>query len=115
MPLPANFSGMPQLELHPHFRKVCLEFKKCLKHSKDIAKLDQELDRFLNVSNEIKWPHKNSDVYHVDEGIKAISKVVKEYQRYKKSIQENSEKAIAQDVIEALQEVEALSRNLVAV
>lgn len=107
MPLPASFSGVPQEQLHHHFRNVCLEFKKVIKSSKDINELDIQMDRFINVCKEMDWQPKNSDVYRKNTAEKAVNKVINEYRNYSKALQSNSEQAISQDLIEAISEVES--------
>ena len=108
MSLPANFSGVPQEQLHHHFRTVCVEFKKIIKSSKEINELDVQMDRFINICKEMNWQSKNADVYRKNEAEKAVNKIVNEYRRYIKALQTDSENAIAQDLTAAISEVESL-------
>jgi len=109
MPLPANFSGPPGEELHRYFRNVCIEFKKMVKTTQDIAELKQEVDRFLDTSRQMNWHHKNTAVYHKDVGDKAVAKVLNEATRYVEALHKNNPKpANSNDLLEALAEVERL-------
>lgn len=111
MPLPSNFSSAPKEEIHHHFRNVCIEFRKTVSSSKNIDKLEEQMDRFNNVSREITWPRTQSDVYHKEEGDKAIQKVMSEYQRYAKNLKGNSNSADSKDLIKALNDLEQLVRR----
>jgi hypothetical protein len=112
MSLPASFSGMPQEQLHHHFRNTCIEFKKVAKASKDINDLEIQMDRFMNVCKGINWPQHNSDVFHKNQVEKSINKVISEYKRYLNALQNNPENAHSQDLIHAITEVGNLFENL---
>lgn len=113
MSLPANFSGMPQEQLHHHFRNVCLEFKKTVKSTKEINVLDEQLERFINVCKHMNWPQKNTDVYRKNGIEKAANRVITEYRRYIQALQ-SDEHAINQDLLEAISEVEGYFHSLKA-
>lgn len=108
MSIPANFSGMPQEQLHHHFRNVCLEFKKVVKSSKDVEELELQMDRFMNVFKGMDWPHKNSDVLRKNPQDKVLNRLITEYKRYLEDLRTNAEKALPQDLINALSEAEGL-------
>ncbi len=108
--LPVNFSGAPSEELHHHFRNICIEFQKTIKQSTDIRALDEQIDRFIDTSKQINWHHRNSGVYHKDEGAKACERVCSEYMRYRTGLQKD-QGVNPQDLIDALLGVEQLLRG----
>jgi hypothetical protein len=108
MSIPANFSGNPQEDPRHYFRKLIVEFKKTVSSTKDVEKLNAQIDRFFNVSKEMNWNHKNSGVYHKDEGEKAANKVVNEFRRYINALQVDPKNAQPQDLQNALSEIERL-------
>ena len=114
MELPANFSGAPGEELHRYFRNVCNEFKKTVKSSKELEKLNWEMERFIDISKQMNWHQKPSAVFHKDEGAKATTKVISEFQRYMQSLEAEQKNANPHYLLEALSEVERLIQNLKA-
>jgi hypothetical protein len=109
MALPANFSGPPGEELHRTFRNACIELKKMVKNSPNFQQLEQEVDRFLHMGQEMDWHHKNTGTYHKDAGPKAMNKVRKEADRYLASLKHTNPGPMSpQDFLEALSEVEQL-------
>ena len=74
MALPANFAKGPTEEPHRFFRNVCIHFRKVILSSKDHKALEPEIENFINASKEMNWHVKNSDVYHKDQGEKAVRK-----------------------------------------
>ncbi len=108
MSLPANFTGTPQEQLPHHFRNTCLEFKKTLKSTKDTAKLESELDRFINVCRGMNWNHQNTETYHKNENEKAVNKLVKQFKRYLADLQSDEDNATPQAVIETISDIENL-------
>ncbi|NNM44003.1 MAG: hypothetical protein HKM07_06635 [Chlamydiae bacterium] len=114
MALPANFSGAPGEELHRYFRNVCNEFKKTIKSSKELEKLNWEMERFIDISKQMNWHQKTSAVFHKDEGAKSTTKVISEFQRYAEDLKTQQKNANPHDLLEALGEVERLIQNLKA-
>jgi hypothetical protein len=114
MSLPANFGQNPTEEPHRFFRNVCIQFRKAILSSKNYQMLESEIENFINASKEMNWHVKNSDVYHKDQGEKAVQKVLSECDRYYKSLITDPSSAVAQDLIEALAEVERLVDNFKA-
>ena len=114
MSLPNNFAGAPNEELHRYFRNVCIQMKKTIKNSKDVEELQQEMDRFIDASKQMNWHTKTSGVYHKDDGEKATKKVLSEYIRYVDGLLKNAGTPNAQDLLDALSEVERLIDNLKA-
>lgn len=112
MPLPANFGGSPQEDLHHHYRNICIEFKKNINTSKEIETLDEELDKFINISKEVSWDRKSSDIYRKDWAEKAVNKVINEFRRYEKEIQNNRNKANPKDLLNAISEIEHLIQRV---
>ncbi|MGE5195792.1 MAG: hypothetical protein ACM3JI_00500 [Anaerolineae bacterium] len=112
MSLPANFSGMPSEELHRDFRNICIELKKVIHSSKDVERLQVEMDRFIDASKHMDWHHKTSGVYHKQEGDKAVGKVWAEFKRYKESLSSNPYQTNPQDLLNAFAEVERLVDSL---
>lgn len=103
MSLPPSFSGLPVEEQCHYYRNVCLEFEKAIKANKDIAVLQQEMERFLNASREVQWPHHTDGVYHKDVIEKAVQKVVTEFQRFIHTKETEPKKAQHEDLLNALQ------------
>lgn len=114
MALPQNFASNPGEELHHYFRNVCIEFKKTLKSSRDQNILGQEIDRFKDGAKQMNWHQKNTGVYHKDPADKAVEKVINEYNRYVIDLNENPQAANAQDLLDAIVQVEALIKSLKA-
>lgn len=112
MSLPPSFSGMPTEEHHHYFRNVCIELKKAIKDKKPKDELEQQIDRFLNASREMAWPHQTSDVYHKDTAEKAVQKVVNEFRRYLHDLESNPSSASAEDLLKALAIVETMIDSL---
>lgn len=108
MPLPANFSGYPHEELHRYFRNLCHEFKKAVQTSKNSLDLQQQMDQFIDASKQMDWHHKNTGVYHKEEGEKATNKVWVAFKRYVLDLDNTS----PQDLLDALSEVERLVNSL---
>ncbi|HSW86030.1 MAG TPA: hypothetical protein VLG49_00865 [Rhabdochlamydiaceae bacterium] len=109
MPLPVNFSGNPGEEPHHFFRKVCIDFKKKIRSSKDSVELKEALERFVDSSKQLDWHHKSSGVYRKNEGDKAIHKVWTECTRYIDGLASNSN---PQDLLDALEAVDHLVDSL---
>jgi hypothetical protein len=112
MSLPANFTGGPQETLNHHCRNVGLEFKKTIKSSKDASELKMELERYINVINNLDWHEKNSNVYRKKESEKAINKINKEFERYIKDLESDQQKANPQNLLDAIAEMEQLTQSL---
>lgn len=111
MPLPANFSGYPREDLHHHARTVAAELKKTIRTSKDIAELRSALDRYLNVLRHLDWHRQTTDIYQKDEVEKLAQRLVREFERYIKSVEADSEETYAaafQSVLEAINRIEQL-------
>ncbi len=72
---------------HHYYRNVCRELRKTIESSKDISKLDEAFEEFLNAGRTIDWPHKNSEIYGKDEFEKIFQKLNTEYQRYRQALQ----------------------------
>ena len=109
MALPSNFSTPPGEEPHRYFRNICLDFIKKIKSSKDIDELQVEMERFLSASKEMDWHHKNTGVYHKDEGNKAVWKVWTEFKRYVMDLSSsNPHPGNPEDLLMAVQEVQRL-------
>lgn len=107
MSLPPSFSGTPDEEQSHYYRNVCLEFEKVIKSDASLDRLHQEMERFLNASKEVHWPHHTDDKYHKDVVEKAVSKVVAEFRRYVKMKESEPEKAQNEDLLRALKLVQA--------
>lgn len=110
MLLPANFSGVPQEQLHHHFRNVCLDFKKTLKTSKDVIEIQMQLDKFYNLCRHMDWHEKNSDVFHKNSAEKAINKVMRDCGRYIQELEGEQSSISAQDIINDITTVENLAK-----
>src|SRR5580692_1448917 len=108
MPLPTNFGKGPTEEPHRFFRNVCIQFRKTILSSKNYKALEPEIENFINASKEMNWHVKHSDVYHKDQGEKAVQKVLSECDRYYKALIEAPSKAVAQDLLDALDNLERL-------
>ncbi len=112
MSLPANFTGVPQEQLHHHFRNICIEFKKVVKSSKDINELEVQMDRFINVCKGIDWPQKNSEVFRKNQVDKIFNRLMTEYKRYITALQSDTENASSQDLTNAISDVGNLFETL---
>lgn len=112
MSLPPQYTGQPGEEQHHYYRNVCLSLKKAIKNTTEPEELTMHMERFLNASREVAWPHSTSSVYHKDEAEKAVQKVVTEFKRYLKDLEANSEKAYPEDLLNALSIVESLIDQL---
>lgn len=108
MSLPANFSSMPGEEPHRIFRNICIDFKKCIKSSKNIDDLQEQMLRFINASKQMNWQHHQSGVYHKESGDKACDKVWAEFKRYIMGLATKNSEISAQDLINALADVEKM-------
>lgn len=102
MSLPPSFSGMPVEEQCHYYRTVCIEFKKVIKSSKNVAELQEQIDRFLSASREVQWPDHTSGSYHKDEVEKAVQKVANQFRRYVQTLEKEPEKAQHEDLLNAL-------------
>jgi len=111
MVLPRNFTGTPGESPHHFFRNVCLEFKKQIHATKDLAVLEREMQRFLGASKQMNWHHQNSSVYRKDTKEKAAEKVWSEFQRYTHMLRDNAPAAQPQDLLDALAEIESMIKN----
>jgi hypothetical protein len=114
MALPDNFAKDPTEGPNRYFRNVCIQFRKTVVSSKDYPSLEPEIENFINASKEMDWHVKNSDVYHKDQGEKAVQKVLRECDRYYKTLIADPSSATSQDLLDALEEVERLIHNLKA-
>jgi len=112
MPLPANFSEPPAEEPHRYFRNICIQFRKTIKSSKNADELQELMEKFINTSREMNWHPHTSGVYHKDQAEKATDKVWSEFKRYIQELQSEPKKANAQDLLEALAEIEKMIQNL---
>jgi len=108
MPLPANFSGAPGEDMHHLFRNLCMEFKKTIKANSDPEEIQQQMQRFIDISRELNWHNKKTGVYHKEAGEKAASKVFNECKRYVEALLREPAKANAQYLLDALSEVETM-------
>ena len=112
MSLPSSYSGAPGEEPHHYFRNVCISFKKTLNSSKNIIELQTEMDRFINAAKQMHWHQKNEEIWRKDEGEKAANKVFDEFRRYVKDLESSPEKAVVQDLLDAISNIERLIGNL---
>jgi hypothetical protein len=112
MPLPTNFSGPPNEELHRYFRNLCIDFRKLVTKTKDTTELAMELERLVNASRQLDWHNKRTGVYHKNEGDKAIHKVWAECQRYIDGLKQKNSDANPQDLLDALSNIESLINSL---
>jgi hypothetical protein len=106
MPLPTNFGHPPGEEPHRTFRNTCIVFKKTLKISKNPEELEQLMQRFIEESKQMDWHHRDTAVYHKDEGEKLADKVCTEFQRYATALQTDAAEANPADILTALDLVE---------
>ncbi len=107
MSLPTNF-GKPGEELHRFFRNTCIEFKKLVHSTRDIDLLQEEMQKFIDVSRQMDWHHKTTGVYHKDEGEKLADKVYAEFKRYIEALQETPEQANPSDLLLTLDLMEQM-------
>ena len=108
--LPSSFSMRPGQDPHNYFRNLCIEFKKVLKQTDDVELLQQEMEKLMNASKEMKWNEKHNIPLKQETGEKAIAKVWHEFQRYMTAL-EKSSKVDHQDLLDALDQIEVLLRN----
>lgn len=102
MPLPAPYTGRPGEEPHHYYRNLCLHFIKLIKTTQDIPLLEEEMERLIDASHQMRWPREKSTVYHVDEGEKALQRVYREFKRYIETLKTHPENAHKQDLLDAL-------------
>jgi hypothetical protein len=102
MPLPDNFSSAPTEGPHRFFRNVCLHFKKSIQATKDLRELEENIENFINASKQMDWHVQSGDVFRKNEGEKAVLKVLSECERYYKAMLDDPAKAVAQDLLDAL-------------
>jgi hypothetical protein len=112
MSLPANFSEQPAEDPHKYFRNILIQFRKTIKSSKDADLLQDQMAQFIDASRQMNWHHKQSGVYHKDQGEKAADKVWTEFKRYAQDLQMHPHQANPQDLLEALGEIERLVNSL---
>jgi len=111
MSLPANFAKAPDEGPHRFFRNVCLHFKKVVQTTKDYKQLELEIENFINASKEMNWHVKTGDVYRKNAGEKAVQKVLSECDRYYQTLLSDPNSARAQDLLDALSNLEQLIDN----
>ncbi len=102
MPLPTPYEHPPGEEPHRAFRNTCIAFKKSLKSSKNADELEQLMQRFIEESKHMDWHHKNTAVYHKDEGDKLANKIFTEFERYISALRMGPDQAEPADVLTAL-------------
>ncbi len=111
MTLPNNFAGAPHEEPHRYFRNSCIEFKKTIHATQDLNLLQEQMEKFISAAKQVNWHHKSSDGFRKNDGEKAADKVWKEFDRYFRSLSKDPKKASAQDLLNALAEIERLIQN----
>ena len=104
--------GYPDEELFRRYRNILLQLKKTIQTSKNIDELKMQMEHFINANRHVTWPHHTSAVYHKDEAEKAVGKVVTEYQRYIKGLENDDPDANYQDLLDALLIVESMLGRL---
>jgi hypothetical protein len=107
MSLPPSYVGALNEEQHHFYRNVCVDLKKAIKSSQDCNLLREKMDRFLNASREVAWPHHTSETYRKDQAEKAMQKVANEFKRYVTDL-ENGTGANPQNLLEALSRIEGM-------
>ena len=105
MQMPTNF-GEPSEDPHRSFRNMCIEFKKLVKHSKNINELSQEMQKLIDESRHMDWHVKSTGVYRKAEGEKITGKIFAEFKRYVGDLQQNPTAANTFDLINALEIME---------
>ena len=108
--LPASYKTSPGQNPHSYFRNLCIEYKKILKTSKDINLLQNEMDKLINASKELKWREDLKKPLNQEAGEKAIAKVWHEFQRYIETLTSSSN-ANFQDLLTSLDEIERMVAN----
>jgi len=108
---PGNF-GYPEETMVNHFLNALRQLKKTVRDSKDTEELQIQIEHFINVNRRVSWPHPTSGVFHKDEAEKAVEKVVTEFQRYIKDLQNDPSPKSYQDLIDAISLVEAMEDRL---
>ncbi|HUD01071.1 MAG TPA: hypothetical protein VMR37_01975 [Rhabdochlamydiaceae bacterium] len=111
MERPASFESPPGEEPHRVFRNTCIECRKILKSTKDIAQLQQQMEKFIGESKQMNWHTKNTAVHHKDEGKKLADKVLTEFQRYITDLEPYLNRADPSDLIQALKLMEQFINN----
>ncbi len=113
MPLPTNFSGAPGEELHRTFRNACIEFRHIIKRSNSATQLQDQMQDMIEIGKQMDWHHKNTGVYHKNEGTKAMDKLWSEFKRYIDGLTtQEPHVPNPKDVLDALSEVERLVDSL---
>ena len=111
MPLPDNFAKSPSEGPHRFFRNVCLHFKKTVQRAKDHRELEEDIENFINASKQMDWHVTTGDVFRKNEGERAVFKVLTECERYYKALLLDPATAVAQDLLDALDNLEHLIDN----
>lgn len=104
--------GSPDPSFVRNLRNTLIELKKTIGSSEEIDLLNQEMEHFLSASRKVNWPHKPGAVYHKDAAEKAVTKVVTEYQRYRKDLEGGKAMKSQQDLLDAISLVEAMLKAL---
>lgn len=102
MSLPPSYSGMPGEGQYHYYRNLCQELKKVIHASKEPEVLKQEVEKFINASRQVQWPHEPSETYHGDKSEKAVQKVVNEFLRYIKDLETEPGKAQYEDLLNSI-------------
>ncbi len=113
MPLPTNFSGAPGEELHRTFRNACIEFRHKIKNSDSPEQIQEQMQHIIEIGKQMDWHHKNTGVYHKNEGTKAMDKLWAEFKRYFEGMTTKEPHVPnPKDLLDALSEVERLCDSL---
>jgi hypothetical protein len=94
-----------------HFRNTCIEIKKNLRNTKDVNKLQDNLERFVTACHHVHWPHETSSVFHVEENERLTQKFIAEFERYINDLAANRP-ANPQNTLDALDNVETVIDQL---
>ncbi|EKE21588.1 MAG: hypothetical protein ACD_7C00181G0002 [uncultured bacterium] len=107
--LSSGFSSAPDQGLHKYFKNLLISFKKEIQGGVDLDALQEKMQDLINASKEMKYPDNHpSNIFHIPETEKALSRLWKEFDRYIFTAQKSPGIANPQDLLEAIAIVESL-------
>jgi len=107
--IPQNFSHNPSQFPHSYFRNLCIEIKKTIAISKDANELEDQMQKLINASKDMKWTkNKNKEKFAKQEGQKSIEKVLGEFRRYILDLRSKPNKSNPQDLLDSITQLQKL-------
>lgn len=94
------------------FRNLCHDFEKVAQKSKKPEEILQEAERFLSACREIRWPEEKTARYHKQEAEKNLQKVITEARQYANALENSPQKAIPNDLVDAISVAEKMASDI---